>query len=502
MAMRVLSRKTALSLCIGVLLFSLVNCRSKKVVARRSGHEVTEEELEAALRGLPDHRREIFRDKVIDDLIEIKIFAEEARRAGLEKDLQIKKDLQKVEEETLARSFTEKYLDRQATPEEEDLEKFYLEHKSQFIIPESVFIQHLLVKSLEKAEELLAELRKGTPFEELARQKSVCRCWKKGGNHGWLLKGRMEPELEKAAFTLETGTLSEVMKTEKGYQVIKVIDRRNQKEIPFEEAKKNIHLILFQKNKNELIQQYYNRAKGDKKSSEEGVLVRIGEEVMREEDIAHILAKAPEKEKEMLRKRWINYFTELKVFSHEAKKVNLQNDPRVATELKRRKDQVLADAFQKQFITDKVKVSDREMEEYYRSHLDEYKVPVKVRVKSIVVETQEQAEDILQELREGASFSELAMTRSIHPSSSKAGEIGWFDQGEGEPALEAAALPLEKGEMSGIIKTEAGYEIIKLMDRKGGDVKSFDEVKQTIKMRLMVQKVEEEKACYYKKAGL
>jgi len=119
-----------------------------------------------------------------------------------------------------------------------------------------------------------------------------------------------------------------------------------------------------------------------------------------------------------------------------------------------------------------------------------------------VVETQEQAEGIWQELRGGASFSDLAMKRSIHPSSSKAGEIGWFDQGEGEPALEAAALALEKGEMSGIIKTEAGYEIIKLMDRKGGGIQPFDEVKQTIKMKLMVQKVEEAKARYYKKAEL
>jgi parvulin-like peptidyl-prolyl isomerase len=68
--------------------------------------------------------------------------------------------------------------------------------------------------------------------------------------------------------------------------------------------------------------------------------------------------------------------------------------------------------------------------------------------------------------------------------------------------VEKLAFSLEKGENSDVIKTEAGYEIIKLMDRKGGELRPLDEVGQGIKMTLTKQKFEREKRNYYKKAGV
>jgi foldase protein PrsA len=125
-----------------------------------------------------------------------------------------------------------------------------------------------------------------------------------------------------------------------------------------------------------------------------------------------------------------------------------------------------------------------------------------VRVKSIVVRTKEEANEIVKALSDGVEFESLATKRSIHPSAAAAGEIGWFGKGEKDPALEKIAFSLEKGQISDIIKTEAGYEIIKLVNKKGGQVRPLEEIKELVRMRLTKQKFDQEKQRYYEKAGV
>jgi|GEM_PF-291602 len=475
---------------------------SENIVALVGDEQITRGEFEAALERVPQNRRERYRDRVLEHLIQVKVFSKEARREGLDKDPQTKRALDRGTNETLARYFVKKYVDQQAEPSEEEVRKYYEEHKDEFVVPEGVLIQHILVKKQQKAEALLKDLKEGASFEELAKKRSIARSWKKGGQLGWLYKGRMEPEMEKVAFVLEKRKLSDVIQTKKGYQIIKVLDTSAKREIGFDEANSRIRNALFRRNKRDLIHKYYKEAKVERDPGEKGVLVKVGDEAFTEETLAPILVKVSEKETEKFRRRWIKYFIETKVFSKEAKKVGLQNDPEVAADLKRKTEEVLAEAFRKRFIADKFPVTDQDVAEYYQSHLEQFRIPLRLRVKSILVKTKEEAEEILKELKEGAAFGSLAMKRSIQPSASRAGEIGWFAKGEKDPALEKVAFSLEKGKISHIIKTEAGYEIIKLMDRKGGNIKTLDQVRQAIKMSLFRQKFEEEKQRYYKKAGV
>ena len=345
---------------------------------------------------------------------------------------------------------------------------------------------------------MLEELKGGGSFEELAKKKSIARSWKKGGRLGWLYKGKMEPELEKVAFGLEKEKHSNVIQTEKGYQIIKVLDTSDKRDIGLEEAKKKIRIALARKKKRELVQDYYKAAKVNRDPVEKGVLVKVGDEAFTEEALAPILAKVSEKEKEKVKERWIRYFIETRVFSKEAKKIGLENDPGVAAELERKREEVLAKAFRQQFITDKFPIHEDDIESYYETHQEEFRIPLRVRVESMLVETEQQAEEILTALKEGAVFTQLAMKRSA----SGAGDVGWFGKGEKDPALEKAAFSLEKGQISDIIKAEAGYEIIKVVDKKGGEVRPLEEIKQLLRMRLRKERFEQEKERYYKKAGV
>jgi len=86
--------------------------------------------------------------------------------------------------------------------------------------------QHILVKTEEQAREILKEIEQGKSFEELARTKSLCPSGKKGGSLGWFGHGQMVREFQKAAFALKKGEVSQPVKTQFGWHIIKVKDSK------------------------------------------------------------------------------------------------------------------------------------------------------------------------------------------------------------------------------------------------------------------------------------
>lgn len=86
----------------------------------------------------------------------------------------------------------------------------------------SVRASHILVPSLDKANSMLADLKKGMDFGALARQHSKCPSGEQGGDLGFFSKGEMVKEFETAAFSLKVGEVSAPVKTEFGYHLIKV----------------------------------------------------------------------------------------------------------------------------------------------------------------------------------------------------------------------------------------------------------------------------------------
>jgi peptidyl-prolyl cis-trans isomerase C len=83
---------------------------------------------------------------------------------------------------------------------------------------------HILVKTEEEAKQVLMELRKNRKFSEIAKEKSLCPSGKDGGDLGKFSRGRMVREFEKAAFSLEKGGISEPVKTEFGWHIIKRLE--------------------------------------------------------------------------------------------------------------------------------------------------------------------------------------------------------------------------------------------------------------------------------------
>ncbi|MBN2367444.1 peptidyl-prolyl cis-trans isomerase [Candidatus Woesearchaeota archaeon] len=91
-------------------------------------------------------------------------------------------------------------------------------------MPVKINASHILVKTLDEANEVLRELDAGKPFEKVAKEKSSCPSKKKGGNLGWFTKGKMVREFEKVAFSMKKDQVSEPVKTKFGWHIIKVND--------------------------------------------------------------------------------------------------------------------------------------------------------------------------------------------------------------------------------------------------------------------------------------
>ena len=147
-------------------------------------------------------------------------------------------------------------LRQNAQISDSELKAQYQQNIQQYEVPNRVHAEHILLMTVgktdaeieeihQKAEDVLKQAKKGTNFEELAKKYSEDPGSKdKGGDLGWLLQGQTVPEFEKTAFGLEKGKISDLVKTQYGFHIIKVLDKETAHTKPFEEVKDSIRTPL------------------------------------------------------------------------------------------------------------------------------------------------------------------------------------------------------------------------------------------------------------------
>ncbi len=136
---------------------------------------------------------------------------------------------------------------------------------------------------------------------------------------------------------------------------------------------------------------------------------------------------------------------------------------------------------EKELINFYLKHSDRyRTEETYRPGHILFKIP-KEATPEEVREIRKKCQKVYEKLKAGEDFGELAILYSEDLSSKDRGDLGFFKKGELLPAFEREALKLKVGEVSGIVRTEFGFHLIKLLDRKGGAPLPFEEVREKVR---------------------
>jgi len=159
---------------------------------------------------------------------------------------------------------------------EEEAKKFYDDNITKFTRAEQVKASHILIGTTgkdeagkiaakAKAEDVLAQVKGGADFVELARTHSSCSSKNKGGDLGFFDKGQMPPEFSQVAFALKPDEISDVVETKFGYHIIKITDRKEAGVSSFEEEKSNIVKNLEARKKQTFTQSYVEALKSKAK---------------------------------------------------------------------------------------------------------------------------------------------------------------------------------------------------------------------------------------------
>lgn len=148
-------------------------------------------------------------------------------------------------------------------------------------------------------------------------------------------------------------------------------------------------------------------------------------------------------------------------------------------------------------VDSKVSVSEPEIKERYSLNLPDYTEPAKVRLREIVVrfdetnevEQGEKIRRLLEDIRQGADFAEVARMHSESGSRDAGGDLGFFNEGELTDALGKAAFELEPGEVSEIIRLDKAFYIIRLEEKVEANTKPLEEVRNEVADAIFQEKM-------------
>jgi peptidyl-prolyl cis-trans isomerase SurA len=152
-------------------------------------------------------------------------------------------------------------------------------------------------------------------------------------------------------------------------------------------------------------------------------------------------------------------------------------------------------------VRSKVKVTDDDLKNYYQTHPQEFGGEPEIHVRHIFLPLAEDAapaeeakvraagEKVLQRLRGGEDFAAVARQVSKASSAADGGELGWLRRGTVQKALEDAAFALKDGQVSGLVRAGAGVHVVKVEGHRVGGARSFEDVKEEIRNRLVEEQV-------------
>ena len=226
------------------------------VIATVAGVEILESELTLAegdldpqFARLPDEQRRV---AALAAVIDIKTLARKAETAKLDDTEEFKRLMAFQRDRALHNAiFKSEVVDPVS---DADLQARYEKEIAAVPADEEISARHILLETEDAAKAAIAELEAGKDFAELAKEKSTGPSAAQGGDLGFFTKGRMVPEFEAVAFTLQAGEYAkEPVKTQFGWHVIKVEERRETAPPAFEEVSDQVRQVVMRERYGELI---------------------------------------------------------------------------------------------------------------------------------------------------------------------------------------------------------------------------------------------------------
>ena len=496
-----------LALC-SVLVF-WAGCASlqhkEDVLAVVNGEPITEGDLKYSL--TIAHRREdlssagaLNLSQFIQKLIDDRLIIQEARRMGMQDYPEVRQAIQAyILRESVVRLHDEEIV-KKVTVTDDEIKNYYKKNYEQFVLG---IIQ---VDSEEKARQIFEQLREGADFRELAQKYSTHPAQKDGGEVV-LPRNSLAPSIEKAVSDLKPGEFSDVLRIQNKYYIIKLISRKEAPDEGLEKVRGNIEGALRKQKEKERSDEYLKYLREqipvqmnneifssinlsepneiEKLSQDERTLVQVNGFTLTVRDFVSLMKSYPKKSKEAVLNDWI----EQKLVDREALDRHYETRKDFKEMVDRYEDQILKNTFVNRVIVPQIALSDEALKEYYLSHQESFMKSASFKIQQITVKTLQDAEDIINDLKNGAEFSWLAKNRSIDSAASEGGNLGWLTKAEMPEPVRKVIETLKPGDISPTLKIDSFYRIIQLLDKKDGEVEEFSKVKEAVRRAAFEEQV-------------
>jgi peptidyl-prolyl cis-trans isomerase C len=238
--------------------------KDSPIVAQVGKTEITLADLVDLKNSIPQLRTvpvEMLYDQLLAIAVNKAAVIELAKKADIADNPEIKKEMKDIRDQILARA----YLDAEVakTMTKEKLFELYQEQLQNFVPEDEVLARHILVETEEEAKDILRQLKKGADFEKMAREKSVDKASaEQGGLLEYFVKEIVVPEFGEAVFSMQKGELSDKpFKTQYGWHIVKVEDRRMKALPSFEEMEPELKALYHDKVLPEILEAEKNKIK-------------------------------------------------------------------------------------------------------------------------------------------------------------------------------------------------------------------------------------------------
>jgi len=263
-------KKIIVLLCVGLLFtgfkFSL---GGSKILLKVGDSKLTLQELEERIEVMPPQYKEYYstpegKKILIENMKKEFLILAMAKKDDYSENKEVLEQTEKQKQQIMVMVYLKDKIEKQSEVKEKEVKAYFKDNKDEFKSKDQVKARHILVKTEKEAKDLIAELKKGKDFGLLAKDNSIDPSGKaNNGDLGWFAKGQMVKPFETVAFSLKKGEYSKTpVQTQFGYHIILVEDKKDEKDMSFEEVKEDINAFLLQQKQKVLLDKLIAEAEG------------------------------------------------------------------------------------------------------------------------------------------------------------------------------------------------------------------------------------------------
>jgi peptidyl-prolyl cis-trans isomerase C len=443
-------------------------------------------------------------------MIDERLFIQEAYNVGLDRDDTVQQLVNDREKAKMNARLIRDEIDEKAKVSPEEVKAIWKDSLDYFLS-----VRQIAVESKGEAEEIRAALLSGADFETLARDCSKVESRTHGG-HLLVNWGQFTPEWERVVFALAPGSLSPVIETPDGYEIVLVDDRLDVPAPPFDKVGGQIEAALTKRRveerkrafSDELFAKYHVVLAPIVKTSDRtpaGLVTLL--ESAPETVVAtwegggkltlHDLVSSRELETwKLFTPKRAQYELDARIrttvneplVTLEARARKLNELPEIADAVAKYREVAMESALFKQHVLKDVTVSEGEVAKYYADHKEEFVEPEQRHVAHILLSTEKEANEVAAKLKEGADFAQTARKFSRDAETRLFdGKLGWITEEKVPPAFKEV-LALEPGAISKPLKSDHGWHVVQVSEIRPKRQMALDEVKDRAKAKALAAK--------------